>query len=419
MKPKPAVKKPAVRKAKPIAPLAAGGVAVAGLGAAAAAAKSTPVKKPAPVKKAAVPVKATPVKPAPVKPAPVKPAPVKAAPIKVTPVKAAPIKPGPIKIAPVAAPIAAAAVASVAAVAAAPKAAVPPKPAPAAAAKPAVAAAAIPAAATPAAAGGGGIWGWLKWLLLALLALLAILFLVKSCVGGEKAVKAPVVDTIEPAAAPAAMVTCWNGSKAKTDQACPTKVTCWDGSFVTQQAACPVQPVAKDFKCWDGSMSADQAACPVKPVKQITAAAPVKADRFCGPSSNALFNVTSSRPKSVAYLGSNPQFGESLSLTPAGFYRKLETAYRTNPSDRAFLNLVARSLGYNSFRDMDASMFSNDTLPNGTSGMLGFGAEHALQFSSLNVTDTSNLEAFKVRSANGTDVHFMKRCGNFMYVCQP
>lgn len=80
---------------------------------------------------------------------------------------------------------------------------------------------------------------------------------------------------------------------------------------------------------------------------------------------------------------------------------------------------MARSLGYDDFMQMDASMISNDTLTNGTSGLLGYGASHALQFSTLKVSDPTHLEAFKVRSANGSDVHFMKRCGNYMYVCQP
>lgn len=265
--------------------------------------------------------------------------------------------------------------------------------------------------------------------------------MLKSCVGGEKTVKAAPVATTTKTAAPAAMVTCWNGTKAKNDQACPTKVSCWDDSFATSQSACPVQPVAKDFECWDGSKAVDQVSCPAKPVAAKTAAgttiaatsprtsvanattgkmtAPSITGRVCAPSSNTLFNVSASTPKSVSYLGSNPQFGNSLSLTPDGFYRKLSTAYRMSANDKAFLDLVARSLGYGSFGDMDASMFSNDTLANGTSGLLGFGSSHALQYSTLNVADQTNLEAFKVRSANGTDIHFMKRCGNYMYVCQP
>ena len=401
--------KPVKQKAKrTITPLAAGSVAVAGLAASAAAAKTSAVKK------ASVPIKAAPIKDA----------------STAAPIKAAPIA---------AAALGTAAVAAAAAVAAKPKA----KPIAAAPVAAAVAAAPV-AAAIPAAAsagGGAGIWGWLKWVLMGLIALFAILFLWKSCVGGEKVVKATPVATTTKTAAPAAMVTCWNGSKAKTDQACPTKITCWDDSFATQQSACPVKTVVKEFVCWDGSMAIGESSCPVEPAATKTPAgttigntspktsvanatsrnitSPSVEGRVCAPSSNVLFNVTTSTPKSVSYLGSNPQFGESLSLTPDGFYRKLATAYRTNPSDKAFLNLVARSLGYGSFRDMDASMFSNDTLANGTSGLLGFGSQHALQYSSLNVTDVTNLEAFKVRSANGTDVHFMKRCGNFMYVCQP
>ena len=422
--PKPKAKPKTVKKkTKIVKPLVAGSVVAAGLGASAARAKASPVKK------KAVPVKAPPMKPAPAlktaKPAaPVKAAAigtaaaavagasamaakpkekvVKSAPVEPAPVKPAPVKPAPVKVAPVAAP-------------------------PVVAAKAATVAAAAPAAAV-AAKTGGGIWGWLKWILMALLALLAMFFLFKACAGGEKTVRTvpPVSTTTSPTAA---IVTCWNGTKAQSEGACPAKITCWDNSFVTQQSACPAQPVAKDFECWDGSLAVDEASCPAKPVakapvvKTPVVAAPVintfDSGRICGTSAQTLFNVTSSSPKSVSYLGSNPQFGNSLSLTPDGFYRKLSAAYQAGGSDRAFLNLLARSLGYGSFRDMDASMFSNDTLPKGSAGLLGFGSNHALQFSALDVTDSTHLEAFKVRSANGTDVHFMKRCGNFMYVCQP
>ena len=295
-------------------------------------------------------------------------------------------------------------------------------------------------AATPSSVPSGGVWRWLKWVLLGLLALLA-LFFIKSCFGGEKAVKAAPIETTSQAAAPAAMVTCWNDTKAKSLQACPAKVTCWDNSFAISMSACPAKPVAESFECWDGSKAVNQAGCPIKPAKTKTVAgtaiattapkisvgkstsgkmtAPSVRGRICGPSAQTLFNVTESNPKTVSYLGSKPQFGNSLSLTPNQFYQKLATAHQTSSNDRAFLNLFARSLGYGSFRDMDSSMFSDDRLTNGTSGLLGFGAQHALQYSTLNVRDQTDLEAFRVKSANGTDVHFMKRCGNYMYVCQP
>lgn len=272
----------------------------------------------------------------------------------------------------------------------------------AAAAAPVVAAkAAAPVAAAPAAAAAtGGGWGWLKWLLLGLLALLA-LFLLSKCFGGKGDVTPAAV--VPPKAS---LVSCWDGSEAETETACPTKVECWDGSFAKMSSACPVEP----------------APTPEPEVIVTPEPAPVQAvmgsiDRMCGPSAVTLFDVPNYTPKSVAYLGSNPQFGDSHSLTPSQFFNKLADRASFAGSDRAFLNYMARSLGYGSFRDMDASMFSNDTLSRGEKGILGFGSDHALQYSVLN-TEARDLEAFRVRAANGQDVHFMKSCGNFMYVCQ-
>ncbi len=396
VKPKPkSTPKPAPKpKAKTAAPIAAAAVASV------AAAKALPKGK-------VQVTKVTPKKAAPVKAkgtVPVKAAAIVAAPIAVAAVAAAAIVPKPAPKPVAAAPIAAAPIAK----------------APVVAAPVMAAAAAVPAAT----ASGGGIWGWLKWLLLALLALLAMFFLFKACVGGEKVTKAVPPVTVQETAVPAAMVACWNGTKAKDDAACPTKVTCWDSSFAISDAACPVQPPAKNVACWDGSMAVDKGACPIKAAAPKVAlaakmTAPSISGRICGPSSNPLFDVNNMTPVNVTRLGTNPQFGDSMTLTPDGFYRKLKAAYDTDREDRLFLDLVAKSLGHGSFNNMDASMFSNDTLTNGSSGLLAFGSDHALQFSSMNMKDASHFDAFKVRSANGTDVHFMKRCGNFMYVCQP
>ena len=282
---------------------------------------------------------------------------------------------------------------------------------PAAAAAPIAAAAAVPAAAT------GGGWGWLKWLLLGLLALLALFFLLKSC-------KPPPPPLVVP-------VTCWDDSEAKTLALCPKKVTCWDGSFVKNVSTCPVQPVScwdgskvdtqaqcpvQTYTCWDGATVDDLASCKPEPIKPIVS--PTVFDRTCGASSNVLFNVPNYTPKPVSYLGSNPQFGNSQGLSPQQFYDKLAAAHAAGGFDRAFLNLMARSLGYSGFSAMDASMFQDDTLTNGSKGLLGFGLQHALQYSTLNMSNPADLEAFRVTSANGTDVHIMKTCGNYMYVCR-
>jgi len=79
---------------------------------------------------------------------------------------------------------------------------------------------------------------------------------------------------------------------------------------------------------------------------------------------------------------------------------------------------MAKSLGYaGGFSDMSAADFSNETLAKGTKGLLGYGEFHGLAYSQLNVKSPRDLEAFRVRAVNGTDVHFMKTCGNYMYVC--
>ena len=67
---------------------------------------------------------------------------------------------------------------------------------------------------------------------------------------------------------------------------------------------------------------------------------------------------------------------------------------------------------------MSASDFSNDTLAKGSKGLLGYGDQHAYGYSQLNVRSSRDLEAFRVRGANGQTVHFMKTCGNYMYVCE-
>jgi len=289
------------------------------------------------------------------------------------------------KVAPAVAPIAAAA--PVAAAAAAAVASTP-------------AAAPVAAAPVAAAATSGAGWGWLKWLLLGLLGLLALWGLSKCF-----AKPVPVATQID---APPIMVACWNGTEARKLSECPAKETCWDGSFATSLSACPVEPAPEPEPMPEPEPT------PIEPVQTVMGSI----DRVCGPNAVTLFDVQSYQtPKSVSYLGSNPQFGDSHGLTPSQFYDKLNSAYSFGGSDRAFLNYMARSLGYNSFRSMDASMFSEATLNRGEKGLLGFGSNHALQYSSLD-TNARDREAFRVKAANGTDVHFMKTCGNFMYVCQ-
>ena len=272
--------------------------------------------------------------------------------------------------------------------------------------------AAAPAAAASAAKGRG--LGFLKWLIPLLLLLLLALFGLKNC---KPTPPAPVIIPV---------VSCWDGSEAETRAACPTKVTCWDGSDVKNASACPAEP-APTYTCWDGSEVEPLSSCPAVPAPEPEPAPePVTIfaeptggnfSRICGPSSNVLFDVPNYSPKTVAYLGSNPQYGNSHGYTSDQFYEMLVDAHQSGGMDQAFLNLMARSLGYSHFQDMSAANFTEDTLPNGSKGLMGFSKSHALQYSRLQVDSPRDLEAFRVRGANGTDVHIMKTCGNYMYVC--
>jgi len=322
-----------------------------------------------------------------------------------------PVAPTPPPVAKPAAPIIAAAAAPVVAAKAA---------APVVAAK----AVAAPVAAAPvaAAAASGGGFGFLRWLIPLLLALLAAFFLFKFC----KPTPTPVVIPL---------ISCWDGSEAENQNACPTKVSCWDGSFAKSSNACPVEPAQivepEMITCWDGSEVKALSSCPVEPAPEpvvepepvtsyaepTSAASVSNVSRLCGPSTNVLFDVPNQTPKTIGYLGSNPQYGNSHGLSPSQFHDKLVAAHRTGGMDQAFLNLMARSLGYSHFQDMSASDFTEETLANGSKGLLGVSRSHMLQYSKIQTNDPSHLEAFRVRSLNGTDVHIMKSCGNYMYVC--
>lgn len=139
----------------------------------------------------------------------------------------------------------------------------------------------------------------------------------------------------------------------------------------------------------------------------------------CGSSPIAIFNIPAgSEPKQLSRLGTLPQFGNSQGLTPAQFYEKLNARYADNATDKAYLDHLFVSMGYsNGWSDARPDMFTEETLPVGTRGLMGFGQPHHYSFSILPVAETDR-EAFRIQSANGSVVHFMKACGNYMYACE-
>jgi len=189
-------------------------------------------------------------------------------------------------------------------------------------------------------------------------------------------------------------------------------VQCWDGTTVSDASQCPAQP--QTYTCWDGSLVYDLNQCPVQ--QQTVVATQYN---ICGTSPVSIFNVdASATPKNIRRLGTMPQFGDSHGLTSDQFFEKLQARYAAGGADRAYLNYLFKSMGYtNGFRDAQAYMFSEETLPIGTTGILGLGEQHHYAYSVLNTSDRDR-EAFRIQSANGSVVHFMKTCGNYMYACQ-
>jgi len=139
----------------------------------------------------------------------------------------------------------------------------------------------------------------------------------------------------------------------------------------------------------------------------------------CGAKNISIFDIPKNvAAKNISKLGTFPEFGNSHDLSPAEFFQKLSDRYNSNADDRAYLDYVYRSMGYrNGFAGARANQFSNVELARGTKGLLGFGEFHGYAYSQLNTSDYDR-RAFKLKSNNGCDVHFMKTCGNYMFFCE-
>ena len=241
-------------------------------------------------------------------------------------------------------------------------------------------------------------------------------------------------EVIQPPA-PKPTFKCWDGNMVFNSGQCAEQVVeaaptpppppapiqtrqCWDGSFVEISQSCPAQPEvapAPTYTCWDGTVTYDLNTCPVQQVVE----APRANLNLCGESSVAIFNVPmNATPKQMSRLGTMPEFGDSHGLTPDQFFNKLNARYNANATDKAYLNYLFKSMGYsNGWADAQSYMFSEEVLPVGTRGLLGLGEQHHYEYSIL-PTNERDRQAFRIQSANGSVVHFMKTCGNYMYACE-
>ena len=208
--------------------------------------------------------------------------------------------------------------------------------------------------------------------------------------------------------------------------AAPASYTCWDGTVVAEPLSCAPQPqpvvvetpkpapeaviVSETFICPDTAMVvSDLSNCP----------SPRPNLNLCAESSVAIFNVpTTATFVPMTRLGQHPEFGESHGLSPAEFFAKLDAAYSSDPAHAAYLDHLLRELGYaNGWSDARPDMFSDDVLPVGTRGVMGMGEQHDYGFRVLPSAEQDR-QAFRLQSANGQVVHFMKSCGNYFYGCE-
>lgn len=272
--------------------------------------------------------------------------------------------------------------------------------------------AAAVAAAPAATASSGGGFGFLKWLIPLLLLLALLLFGFKKCSGGAA--------KLEAAAAKAEQAAIDSAAAAKAEAAAKAA----ELKAATEAAA--AEAAAKAKAAADAlAAKAEEVveAVPEIAIKPVVAepVAPVMSTGLnrCGSSDIAIFSVPlGDEPKNVTRLGTFPEFGNSHDLSPSQFFDKLQRRYNSSAMDKAYLDYVFKSIGYSGgFADADASMISNDVLSLGTTGLLGFGEFHGYEYSTLNTSDYDR-QAFRIQSANGSVVHFMKTCGNYFYGCR-
>jgi uncharacterized protein YegP (UPF0339 family) len=138
----------------------------------------------------------------------------------------------------------------------------------------------------------------------------------------------------------------------------------------------------------------------------------------CSGNADALFNLdASASPKSLTRLGTNPEFGNSHGLSPEQFFQKLQSAAQKNGVDKRFLDRVYKGMGYpEGFAAAKASQFSAVEVSPGTVGNMGYSKAHKTVYARLDAQG-QDLLAFRIKSANGCDMHFMKTCGNHFFYC--
>ncbi len=256
------------------------------------------------------------------------------------------------------------------------------------------------AAASVANSGGSKLSGCFNWkyILLLLLLLLLLLWLLRGCFG------AAPEDTIKNAAKDV-------GTAVEKTVIEPAAETTKEITQAVKETVTETKEVVKETKK-EVAKKVEKVKEKVKPTPPVT----TSSNCNCSDLNREIFRFDG-QAKNITKLGSLPEFGNSHSLDPSGFYNKLSNRYNANIEDKNYLNYIFKSMGYkNGFSDATANMFSDTTLKRGTKGNLGFGEYHGYAYSTLN-TEEYDRKAFLIKSKNGCDIHFMKTCGNYFFYC--
>ena len=162
--------------------------------------------------------------------------------------------------------------------------------------------------------------------------------------------------------------------------------------------------------CSDGeTIVFDLAACPVETASTSLTTIETSYNK-CDVSDTAVPSLSGEYAQNnTSRFGTLSEFGESHGLDGKQFFYKLKNRFNSNAKDRAELDNLFKSMGYeNGFADAQSDMFFEDVLPETTDVALNTASHSSLDH---------DQEAFRIVSANGSIVHFMKASGDYVYQC--
>ena len=137
----------------------------------------------------------------------------------------------------------------------------------------------------------------------------------------------------------------------------------------------------------------------------------------CAELTNPVFKIPSGvEPKTTFEVGRAPEYGSIQNLDENGFYNMLNAKFQSSQREKNFLNGIFKQMGYeNGWADATAELISSVQLTKGSIGNLGTKASHQTVYRKLDLTNSRDLMAFKIKANNACHLHFLKACGNHFF----